>query len=390
MLGGEKISIIIMSEGQSPDSVLLRLTPTQITLNDRDSSIIELKTGKNLSGFYQFELPELFQDYKYSAIVNAQQFYEAWESVESTPDTIFVTDRPKLENFEIIIIPPSYSKLPSEIIDGSIAVVQGLMGSIVKINLESNRNLKSCFMKKNDSIKFFETYNNKANGEFIIKNEGKFSVHLVDPRGITNRDPVPYHINILPDNKPSIKVIKPPPIITLGNNQIIQFHLEIEDDYGFNDLQLAYEIRRPEYLDVEPYIAMFIIPELNQDTTIQTIKTHWNLSDLMLMPDDEIHYHFELSDNDEISGPKKTISETFIAKIPSLSDLYEKLEDKEENINEQINESLDDLVALKDKIDNMELNVIKTEDELKWEDQQRIKEIINQAKNEINLSLIHI
>ena len=384
ILGGEKISIIIMSEGQSPDSVLLRLTPTQITLNDRDTSIIELKTGKNLSGFYQFELPELFQDYKYSAIVNAQQFYEAWESVESTPDTIFVTDRPKLENFEIIIIPPSYSKLPSEILDGSIAVVQGLMGSIVKINLESNRNLKSCFMKKNDSIKFFETYNNKANGEFIIKNEGKFSVHLVDPRGITNRDPVPYHINILPDNKPSIKVIKPPPIITLGNNQIIQFHLEIEDDYGFNDLQLAYEIRRPEYLDVEPYIAMFIIPELNQDTTIQTIKTHWNLSDLMLMPDDEIHYHFELSDNDEISGPKKTISETFIAKIPSLSDLYEKLEDKEENINEQINESLDDLVALKDKIDNMELDVIKTEDELKWEDQQRIKEIINQAKNEIN------
>jgi len=384
ILGGEKISIIIMSEGQSPDSVLLRLTPTQITLNDRDTSIIELKTGKNLSGFYQFELPELFQDYKYSAIVNAQQFYEAWESVESTPDTIFVTDRPKLENFEIIIIPPSYSKLPSEILDGSIAVVQGLMGSIVKINLESNRNLKSCFMKKNDSIKFFETYNNKANGEFIIKNEGKFSVHLVDPRGITNRDPVPYHINILPDNKPSIKVIKPPPIITLGNNQIIQFHLEIEDDYGFNDLQLAYEIRRPEYLDVEPYIAMFIIPELNQDTTIQTIKTHWNLSDLMLMPDDEIHYHFELSDNDEISGPKKTISETFIAKIPSLSDLYEKLEDKEENINEQINESLDDLVALKDKIDNMELDVIKTEDELKWEDQQRIKEIIKQAKNEIN------
>ena len=62
ILGGEKISIIIMSEGQSPDSVLLKLTPIQITLNDRDSSIIELKTGKNLSGFYQFELPELFQD----------------------------------------------------------------------------------------------------------------------------------------------------------------------------------------------------------------------------------------------------------------------------------------------------------------------------------------
>ena len=39
----------------------------------------------------------------------------------------------KLENFEITIIPPSYSKLPSESLDGSIAVIQGLKGSTVKI-----------------------------------------------------------------------------------------------------------------------------------------------------------------------------------------------------------------------------------------------------------------
>ena len=384
ILGGEKISITIISEGQPPDSVLLRLTPTQITLNKRDSSTIELQTGRNSSGFYQFELPELFQDYEYEAIVNSKYFYEVWRSVRSKPDTVFVTDRPKLDNFNMAIIPPKYSKLPLEDLDGSVAVIQALKGSIVKINLESNRTLKSCFMKQNDSIKYLETYENKATGEFMIKNEGKFSVHLVDPRGITNRDPVPYHVNILPDNNPTIKVIKPPPIITLGNNQIIQFHLEIEDDYGFTNLQLTYEIRRPEYLEVEPYIAMFIIPELNQDTTLQIIKTHWNVSDLMLMPDDEIHYHFELSDNDDISGPKKTLSATFIAKVPSLSDLYEELEDKEENINEQISDSIDELMSLKDEIDNMELNILKTEDELKWEDQQKIKEIINQAKNEIN------
>ena len=139
---------------------------------------------------------------------------------------------------------------------------------------------------------------------------------------------MPYHISILPDNNPVIRVINPPPVITLGNSQIIQYKLEIEDDYGFNDLQLAYEIRRPDYLGVEPYIAMFIIPDLNKDTIKQIIKTHWNLSELMLMPDDEVYYHFELSDNDNISGPKKTISNTFIAKVPSLSDLYEKLEKK--------------------------------------------------------------
>ncbi len=383
ILGGEKTSIMIISEGETPDSVSLRLIPTQITLNSRDSSIIELKAGLNPDGFYQFELPELFQDYVYSAIVNAKHFYQAWEYVKSAQDTIFVTDRPKLNNFNITIIPPEYSRLPSESLDGSIALVQGLRGSIIKINLESNRILKSCFININDSINFFETKGNKANGDFIIRDDGKFSVHLVDPRGITNRDPIPYHISILPDNKPLIRVIKPPPVVTLGNSQIIQYELEIEDDYGFNNLQLAYEIQRPDYLGVEPYIAMFRIPELNQDTTRQTIRSHWNLSDLMLMPDDEVHYHFELSDNDAISGPKKTISNTFIAKVPSLSDLYEKLENEEENINEQISESIDDLMVLKDEIDDMELDILKKEDELKWEEQQRVKDIMNEAKNEL-------
>ena len=269
-----------MSEGEATDSVLLKLIPIQMTLNHRDSSIIELRAGLNSSGFYQFELPELFQDYKYNAIVNAKYFYQAWEYVQSESDTIFVTDRPKLKDFKIKIFPPAYSKLPSESLDGSIALIQGLMGSVVKINLESNRPLKSCFVKQNDSVKFFETNKNKANGDFIIKEDGKFSIHLVDHRGITNRDPVPYHINILPDNNPIIRIIKPAPIITLGNNQIIQYELEIEDDYGFNSLQLAYEIRRPDYLGVEPYIAMFVIPDLDLDTTKQIIKSYWDLTDL--------------------------------------------------------------------------------------------------------------
>ena len=79
ILGGEKTSITIKSEGETPDSVLLRLNPTQITLNRRDSSIIELKVGLNDAGLYQFELPELFQDYEYNAIVNAKYFFQAWQ-----------------------------------------------------------------------------------------------------------------------------------------------------------------------------------------------------------------------------------------------------------------------------------------------------------------------
>ena len=128
---------------------------------------------------------------------------------------------------------------------------------------------------------------------------------------------------------------------------------------------------------------MFIIPDLDQDTNYQNIKTPWDLSEIMLMPDDEVHYHLELTDNDNISGPKKTISEKLIAKVPSLADLYKEMESEEENIEDQLNDSVDELINLKEQLEKMELNVLKTEDELEWEDQQKIKEMVSKAKDEL-------
>ena len=60
---------------------------------------------------YIFELPELYQDYAYQAIVNARYFWESWDHVTTKVDTIFVTDRPSFEKFLLTITPPKYSKL---------------------------------------------------------------------------------------------------------------------------------------------------------------------------------------------------------------------------------------------------------------------------------------
>ena len=53
-----------------------------------------------------------------------------------------------------------------------------------------------------------------------------------------------------------------------------------------------------------------------------------------------------------------------------MADLYEEIENKEENIEEKFSESIDELVNLKNQIEEMELNVLKAEDELKWRSQK--------------------
>ena len=157
-------------------------------------------------------MPELFQDYVYYATVESKHFWEAWGTVSSRPDTIFVTDRPKFEKFLITTQPPSYSKLKTTTQEGNIALVEGLKGSTARVEITSNRILEESYINLSDTIIDLSIDYNKAEGQFSLIDDGKFTVNLVDKRGITNRDPIPYTISILPDSKPSISIIKPSPI----------------------------------------------------------------------------------------------------------------------------------------------------------------------------------
>ena len=81
----------------------------------------------------------------------------------------------------------------------------------------------------------------------------------------------------------------------------------------------------------------------------------------MLMPEDEVHYHFEIDDNAAVSGPKKTVSGIFIARLPSLGDLYQTLEDDEQKVDKEFITSIENIKSLNNRIEDMKLDVLKTE-----------------------------
>ena len=383
IIGGEKTEVKITTSAVITDTLNLILTPTQISTQERDSLKLHFSMPPTTNSEYTFKLPQLFQDYSYQAKINARYFWESWETVTTYPETIFVTDRPSFETFHTIISPPKYSGLPDTRQEGNTAVIKGLKGSNILIDITSNKILASSFLDINKKKLNMANSENTASGSFKLLEEGSFTVNLVDKKGITNRDPIPYLIEIIPDNNPTINVIKPMKSIELGNDQTIPIHLEIMDDFGFNDLQLAYEVRRPAYLEDDPFVAMFSIEQLNLDSTIQTIQLDWEVGKLMLMPGDEIHYHFELTDNDNILGPKKTISNTFIAKIPSLINLYDQVTTSEEDFFDDVIEGLDEIESIKQEFKNLELKMLKAT-ELNWDEQQSLQNSIDNTKKELS------
>ena len=382
ILGGEKIKIEISSSVVFPDTINLRLIPRQVSTKKRDSLNLNFSAMPDEKGIYTFLLPELFQDYSYQANLKAKYFWESWEIVQSEIDTIFVTDRPSLEKFSITVVPPAYSKLPNQIQEGNNAVIQGLKGSIVQMELSSNRILKSAYLLMEGKKVDLSFKNKEASGYYMIDNANKFSINLVDRRGITNRDPITYNTELIPDYAPVLIVMEPSPILELGDDQSIPIQLNIQDDFGFSNLQVAYEVRKPSFLNSDPYVAMFNLPGLKTDSLTQKINHLWDLGDLFLMPDDEVHFHFELTDNDIISGPKKTISSLFMAKVPSLETLYQKAEIAENEFIENISSEVEEVEELKKQFEMLEMKALKAE-ELDWEQQKSVKNSLEKAKEEL-------
>ena len=158
--------------------------------------------------------------------------------------------------------------------------------------------------------------------------------------------------------------------------------MNINDDFGFTKLQLSYEIHRPDYIEAEPKISMFSISSLDTSKSQQQVATNWEVQGLGLMPEDELHFRFELYDNDIVSGPKKQISDIFIAKVPSLNDLFMSYENKEEDIISEAQKEFELVRKLKDRIEKTRLELLKT-DKPDWEQQQAIKNSLDEAKDQI-------
>ena len=380
ILGGEDAKVEFSIFGKDIDSIYVEFKPLAFQENE-DSLII--KTAYNQDGLFHSELNNIYQNYDYRAYAPSTKFWQPWKEISSLEHSIYVTDRPSISDLTITINSPKYTALPPRTQKANQSEIEALLGSTIELKLRSNKKLDQAKLILNDKDYMMSINNNRGNYSFKMEGDGKFFINLKDQRGITNRNPIPFHLKTVTDFHPRMTILKPAPIIELGGDQLISILMDIEDDFGFSKLQLAYEIHRPSYINAEPKISMFNIDIPSLDKNQQQIINNWEIKDIGLMPEDEIHFHFELYDNDQILGPKKELSSTFIAKIPSLNDLFLSYENQEEEIMSSAKEELSSVIKLKEKINEARLDLLKA-DKPDWEQQQKTKESLQALENQID------
>ena len=387
IMGGDDATIEIYGSENVPEIITLEIT-------DEDKILYTALT-KNENGLYIHEIKDIFQNLYYRAYVTSTYFWQPWDEVSSPTHTVSVIDRPSIEDFTVTITPPPYTGLNPTIQKGNIAEIRGLKGSTISIEVKADKFIDHAYLKfgfensvqtllRSDRTNQLDmsVHRKRASMEFPLMEDGIMETHIFDQRNISNLDPIQYHLIVLTDLHPDLQVIQPKSPMELGSDFTIPVQLHIEDDFGFSNLQIVYETHHPEYLETREIVSVQNIEPFSKTETSQDVYYAWNVNDLNLMPEDELKFHFELYDNDIISGPKKAISQTLIARFPSLADLFTRTNEEENELEEIAEDVLEDLSEIDETLESLELDLLKKED-LNWEQEQTLKQSIEEVREKI-------
>ena len=390
LMGGDDTTLAFTATGKIPESIELELKEGE------KKTLSRITPAEN--GLFAFVLNDVFQNLHYRAFVESDYFWQPWTEISSPTYNIEVIDRPIIEDFTMTLTPPEYTGLSPLWQKGNVAEIRGLKGSIIGIELRSNKMLSKAYLKyvprkatEESSKIVMEAVRNRASGEFDLKEDAAFETYIVDEKKTGNLDPIQYHVMVVDDLPPDLQVIQPESPMELGSDFDIPVQLHLEDDFGFSNLHIVYETKHPDYVSGRPtysteggggVVNIHGIDSFSREETSQDMFYVWNVSDLELMPEDDLLFHFELYDNDFVSGPKKSISPTLVARFPSLADLFARTVEEELIVQEEAEEIHEDLQELDEVLESLELELLKSE-KMTWEHEQSLKQSIEEVQSRL-------
>jgi hypothetical protein len=230
-----------------------------------------------------------------------------------------VVDKPRVNGVKLSVFYPDYTGQEPSVIDENNGTFSAVVGSRANIKIATNSPVETAEMVFEDQSRLpMKVTGNNAEASLVVEMTKSYHFHLIDRLGEENPDPIEYFITAVPDEYPSIDVLRPGFDVNLSEEMILPLMVRIFDDYGFSSLVLKFQaVYRGN--PSEEHVAVLHFPE--KIKTEGEIEFNWDMDKLNMFPGDYCTYYFEVADNDRISGPKITKSRQFIARLPSLDEI---------------------------------------------------------------------
>ena len=363
VIQGDSLALSITMTGEFPESASLKIIE-----RNRDP------ISYSVTHPFIHHIASVRKSFQYQWIIN---------DFNSPLYRIDVLNRPVIKQFQVTISPPSYSGLPDQNLEPNIGDIRALPGSQARLLISASFPLKEARLYfQNRSSRLMNLISpRKARAQWIIDRQDQYYVAIQDTQNLRNDDPVHYSIKIIPDLNPVARITDPAENTDLNELMRLDLSLEAEDDYGFFKSQIIYWIHRGG--DLQSVVTdTFTIPIPVEPGMRRIVNRYsWNMDALGLLPQDVVFYLYEVWDNDRFSGPKRGRSESYLARFPSMLEIFA---DVTELQNQQM-DSLQDIISegadLQDKLSQLTED-IKANREIPWEEK---RELTDAVQNQMDL-----
>ncbi|MBI4596406.1 MAG: hypothetical protein HY730_08535 [Candidatus Tectomicrobia bacterium] len=197
--------------------------------------------------------------------------------------------------------------------------IAALKGTAVEIKSRVNKRVSKAGLVINNSQRMGMEIGQgeEITGELILMEQGEYTIEVVDSDGIANVKPIHHTISLEEDLAPKIQIDQPGKDITVNNLEIVPIEYTAEDDFGLREVILHYEKDGREEKEM--------VLRLGSNDLFYQGRYNWNLAALNLKPGEPVSYFLEITDNDQISGPKSGFSETYYLTIYSQEEKRKEL-----------------------------------------------------------------
>ena len=302
---------------------------------------VEEGSGPGGERRWRFDLTQLTREEDYRVRAAA---------VESPSYRISMAGEPTPLSFEFEIQAPAYARLPLQRGAATRGDLAALRGARAKVEVTFDRDLEALgvALPGGAAARFTALSPRRWQGEIAVDREGDYELHA---RALSGEGRYRYRITPLPDAPPVIAVRTPEGDLDLPTGQQLPLEVLGQDDLGLSELKLQYR------KDAEAPWADVPLARFDQKPREARYAGHWDASVLALLPGETATFRFQLFDDNAVSGRGVAVSPTFELRFPSLTELYDHVDQTQSGVQSTLEKAAEKTRELQKSLDRMSRQV---------------------------------
>lgn len=391
LIRGDSVDIVVRVAGVPPRSVKLLMTQ-----GDRPAEEIELRADS--TGLFRYHLASIKETTKYRAVSGPAR----------TPEhTFIVVERPEIKLLRATVSHPGYTGRGAERLPDNIGDVSGLRGTAVNIQITTTIDVSKATIVQlfprggsarlasisttsapaaptvYDTVRIPMTVNgSSASGGFRLSRDGEYYISLLSADGISNSSPVRYRMSASSDGPPSIELVQPGDSVTIDPTMLLPTEVRIADDYGFSRLRIMYRLAASNYAPPMKTFAPVPIQIPRSGGLSLSVPYIWDMTQMSMVPEDEVEFYFEVYDNDAVSGPKVARTGIIKVRFPSLEETLREAEQMQNQANADLQKVMKDAEGARKEMEELNRELMKqlaqNQSQASWQDKQKLEQLMKQ------------